>query len=146
ANSGAFQHCAHATSCKYSGTTGGRFNQYFCCSVFSHLVVRNSTVHNRNPDQVLFGILNTFGDGFLNFFSLTQSMAYYTIFISHYNKSRKTESTASFGSFHHAIDGYNSFFKFQVRSEERRVGKECKARDARYKITKKESYNEHDEH
>ncbi len=71
-------------------------------------------MHYRNFDQVLLCIFNSFGDSFLYFFGLTQTMTNHTILIANNHQCRKTESTTTFGCFYHTVDGNNFIFQFQV--------------------------------
>ena len=71
-------------------------------------------MHDRNFDQILLCIFNSFGNGFLNFFCFSETMTHNTIFISHHHQSRKTESTSTFCCFNNTVNGNHFFFQFQV--------------------------------
>src|SRR6185295_9121159 len=92
-----FQNSTHRTSGYYTGTMSSRFDQYFGSAFFSPLVMRNSTMHYRNLDQVLFRIFNSFGNSFLHFFCFSQTMSYNSITITNNYQCRETECTTTFG-------------------------------------------------
>lgn len=104
----AFQYGTHSTAGNYTGTVGSRLQEYGGGAVLGHDFVRNGAFVNRNFDQVLLGIVNSFGDGFGNLIGFTQAITHHTVFVSYYHDGRKTEVTTTFGYFGHAVDGYQT--------------------------------------
>src|SRR4030095_9277991 len=109
-NTGTFKNSTHATSRNYSSTCSSGFYQYLCRSFFRPLVVRNSSMHYRHLNKILLRILNTLCNCFLHFFRFSEPMSHYTVFIPHYNKSRKTKCATSLCGFHHTVDSNDFLF------------------------------------
>src|SRR5215217_4165044 len=95
---------------------GSWFDQYFRSTFLRELVVRNSSVIYGDLDQVLFSVVDTFGDSFLHFLGFTKSVTYYTILVTYNYQRGKTESTAALSGFGNPVDSYNLFFQLQIAS------------------------------
>ena len=76
--------------------------------------MRDRAMHNGYLYQVLLRVFNSFGNGFLNFLCLSQSMSYHSIFIAYYHQRGETECAAAFCCFYNTVYGYNFIFQFLV--------------------------------
>ena len=80
-----------------------------------YLLVRDGGIDHGNLHQVLLGILHALGDGGGNFVSLTETVTYDTVLVSHHHDGGEAEVTATLGDLGHTVDGYQSVLEFKVR-------------------------------
>ena len=113
---GAFKNSTHAASGDHTSTMSRRLDQYLRSTFFSQLIMRNSTFHHRNLDQILLRIFYAFCNSFLYFLGLTKTMTYNTIFVTNNNQGRKAESTTAFSGFHNTINCNHFLFQFEIAS------------------------------
>ena len=77
-------------------------------------LMRNSTLENRNLDEVLLGRLNTLSNGSLNFACLTKTVTYDTIAITYYNDSGESKGAATLGNLSNTIDSNQTVLQLDI--------------------------------
>ena len=98
------QNGAHSTTGNNTSTWSCRFQKHLSTAVFTHLLVRNSTLKHRDTDKILLCIVNALLNGGLNFLSLTKTIANNTILVSNNDDGSKGECTTTLGDFRDTIN------------------------------------------
>ena len=83
------------------------------CSEFSEDFVRNCAVLERYFDHILLCVFDCFSCCLGNFSSLTETVAYVTVFIANDHESCETCYTTTFNGFGYTVHYDELFFKFE---------------------------------
>ena len=71
----------------------------------------NSTFNNGHFHQVLFSVINSFGDSVCYFIGFTQAITHHTITITNHNDGGEAKSATSFYHLGYTLNSNDSFFK-----------------------------------
>ena len=103
-NTDALEDGTHSATSDNTGTRGCGFQKDLRATILTHLLMRNGSLKNRNADEVLLGIINTFLNCSLNFFCLAKAITDHAIFISNNDDGSKSKGATTFSDLSHPID------------------------------------------
>ena len=113
-NTNTFKYGTHCTACNNTGTGRSRFDEYFCATKLSCLLMRYSAFQDRNTGKILFGCFHTFCNRCGHFAGLTEAPSNNTILITNNHNSRETKSSTTFSNLSNTIDSYESVLQLNV--------------------------------
>src|SRR5258706_1645344 len=76
--------------------------------------MRNRALDDRHFYQMLFRVINSFGDGIRDFVGFAQSITHHAIPIADDHNSRETEPSSAFHHFGNALNGNDLFLQVDL--------------------------------
>jgi hypothetical protein len=111
-NPGGLNHGANSTTCNDASAVGSWLQNHVPCAESSGHFEGDGSVHDRNPNEIFFGLFQTLANSFRHFVGFAHSAANHGVVVADHDQGAEAEPTATLDHFSHPANVNDFFLEF----------------------------------